>query len=296
MKRIGEFANDHKITVRTLRHYEQLGLIEPKRIDPTSGYRYYTDEQSNDLQAIMTLKGLGFALSEISNLIKYPVKYDQLMHKLSHKLMQARMDLEKAQTRKLGLESLMQLVQQEKHGSTYNLKEITSMNIKDIRKRIPNTDLFKDTVQDSFNKSKAQGSNLSAIVFDLDRLLHINNTYGSAAGDEVLDTLVQTIINNLPAGGIMGIEKSWLEHNGGDEFCAILEGGSCETAKAIAEAINKELSNTDFSHVGMQEKATVSAGIADLTSGAKHAQELIQFAEMAMGVAKQNRPSASVYK
>ncbi len=297
MKRIGEFAKDHHITVRTLRHYEQLGLIEPKHIDPFTGYRYYVAEQSTHLQTIITLKGLGFSLSEIAHLLSNPVKRGRLLRSLSNKLTQARIDLDSAQTRKLGLEALMQLVQRYPNDHVLNLKEINAMSMKDIRKRIPNADLFKATTEASFSSAKANGTALTAILFDLDNLGPINKNYGTAAGDEILDKLVQLIIDNLPADGKMGVEKSWLERNGGDEFCAILEGGTSEAAHEIAENINASLLTTDFSHVGMYEKATVTAGIADLSSGAKHAGELIHYAEMALVDAKHaGRPSVKVYQ
>lgn len=39
--RIGEIARLFNLSVGTLRHYEQMGLLDPAHIDPASGYRYY---------------------------------------------------------------------------------------------------------------------------------------------------------------------------------------------------------------------------------------------------------------
>ena len=43
--RIGEVARLFNLSVGTLRHYEQMGLLDPAHIDPASGYRYYGSRQ-----------------------------------------------------------------------------------------------------------------------------------------------------------------------------------------------------------------------------------------------------------
>ena len=40
--KIGEFSRLMQVTVKTLRHYESLGLLIPAEVDDSSGYRYYT--------------------------------------------------------------------------------------------------------------------------------------------------------------------------------------------------------------------------------------------------------------
>jgi DNA-binding transcriptional MerR regulator len=39
---IGEFSRIARVTPRQLRHYEELGLFKPERIDPETGYRFYS--------------------------------------------------------------------------------------------------------------------------------------------------------------------------------------------------------------------------------------------------------------
>lgn len=66
--KIGEFSQLMQTTVKTLRLYEQRGLLLPARIDPDSGYRYYTVAQMQRLNSIRLLKRLGFSLEEIRDL------------------------------------------------------------------------------------------------------------------------------------------------------------------------------------------------------------------------------------
>jgi len=66
--KIGEFSRLCRVTVRTLRHYEEIGLLVPEIIDRSTGYRYYAIEQFQKMQNILVLKGLGYSLEEIIDL------------------------------------------------------------------------------------------------------------------------------------------------------------------------------------------------------------------------------------
>ena len=66
--KIGEFSRLMQVTVKTLRHYESLGLLIPAEVDDSSGYRYYTISQMQRLNSILALKNLGFSLEEIGSL------------------------------------------------------------------------------------------------------------------------------------------------------------------------------------------------------------------------------------
>ena len=63
--KIGEFSQMMQVTVKTLRHYEQKGLLMPDEVDEWTGYRYYTVEQMQRLNNIRELQQLGFSLDEI---------------------------------------------------------------------------------------------------------------------------------------------------------------------------------------------------------------------------------------
>ena len=75
--KIGAFSRLMQVTVKTLRHYEQMGLLIPSEVDAWTGYRYYTIEQMQRLNAIRGLKDMGFSLEEIKDL------YDDEYHEPS---------------------------------------------------------------------------------------------------------------------------------------------------------------------------------------------------------------------
>lgn len=66
--RIGELAQKAGVTPRTIRYYENLGLLKPSEREGT-GFRYYTETELAKLRKIDCLKSLGLSLEEISSVI-----------------------------------------------------------------------------------------------------------------------------------------------------------------------------------------------------------------------------------
>ena len=66
--KIGEFSKMMQVTVKTLRLYEQKGLLQPNEVDEWTGYRYYSLTQMQRLATIRTLQGMGFTLAEIKEI------------------------------------------------------------------------------------------------------------------------------------------------------------------------------------------------------------------------------------
>lgn len=64
-----QFAELSKVTVRTLHHYDRIGLLKPKHYD-RNGFRLYGDAEFARLQQITTLKFIGFSLSQIKEILK----------------------------------------------------------------------------------------------------------------------------------------------------------------------------------------------------------------------------------
>lgn len=66
--KIGEFSKMMQVTVKTLRLYEQKGLLQPNEVDEWTGYRNYSIAQMQRLTSIRTLQGMGFSLAEIKEI------------------------------------------------------------------------------------------------------------------------------------------------------------------------------------------------------------------------------------
>lgn len=70
MLKIGEFARLSQVSIKTLRHYDALGVLRPVLVDPESGYRLYDIGQLVEVVRILALKDCGFALEEIARLLR----------------------------------------------------------------------------------------------------------------------------------------------------------------------------------------------------------------------------------
>lgn len=69
MYRIGLFSKINKVTVKTLRYYDETGLLKPAFVDEENGYRYYISEQLPALHKIIALRQIGFSIDEISAIL-----------------------------------------------------------------------------------------------------------------------------------------------------------------------------------------------------------------------------------
>jgi DNA-binding transcriptional MerR regulator len=70
MLTIGRFADATGLTAKALRHYDEIGLLVPARVDPDNGYRYYDTTQIEDAVTIRRLRALELPLEEIKDLLE----------------------------------------------------------------------------------------------------------------------------------------------------------------------------------------------------------------------------------
>jgi DNA-binding transcriptional MerR regulator len=75
---IGDFARTGRVSIRMLRHYDEIGLLHPVHVDPSSGYRFYTAAQLSRLNRIVALKDLGFTLRQVQSIIDDLVSVEEL--------------------------------------------------------------------------------------------------------------------------------------------------------------------------------------------------------------------------
>ena len=78
MLRIGEFSKLSRVSVRMLRHYDEIGLLKPAEIDCFTDYRYYREDQLPTVGRITALKDMGFSLSDIVKILEVYDDREQL--------------------------------------------------------------------------------------------------------------------------------------------------------------------------------------------------------------------------
>lgn len=104
---IGDFSRMTHLSVKALRHYHDLGLLEPVEVDGTSGYRYYQPEQVPVAQVIRRFRDLGMPLDQVKAVLEAPDVPTRNKAILAHlEGMQA--ELARTQSAVAGLEALLE--------------------------------------------------------------------------------------------------------------------------------------------------------------------------------------------
>ena len=87
---IGAFARVAQVSVRTLHHYDDIGLLPPAQVDPQTGYRWYRADQLQRLNRILALRDLGLPLTEVRKVVDDEVSVDELRGMLRLRQAEAR--------------------------------------------------------------------------------------------------------------------------------------------------------------------------------------------------------------
>ncbi|GGH27360.1 MerR family transcriptional regulator [Paenibacillus segetis] len=92
MLSIGEFSKICEVSTKTLRYYDEIGLIHPDEINPENGYRYYSIKQLKKMLLINRLKSYHFSLEEIKSILD--LEDDQTEEKLGLALNRKRREIQ----------------------------------------------------------------------------------------------------------------------------------------------------------------------------------------------------------
>jgi DNA-binding transcriptional MerR regulator len=120
MIRIGDFARLGRVSVVTLRHYDEIGLLKPEYVDRTTGYRHYSVRQLARLNRIIALKDLGFSLKQIEQVLD-GLTVGQLAGMLKMKRAQAEQSLASEQAKLQRIESRLLQIEMEDRMPDYDI-------------------------------------------------------------------------------------------------------------------------------------------------------------------------------
>src|SRR5215213_8051419 len=121
MIKIGEFSKLVQVPVPTLRYYDQVGLLKPIAVDRFTGYRYYSASQLPRLHRILALKGLGFSLEQIAEVLVEGLTLEQMRGMLRLRHAQISQQLADMQSQLLDVEGRLEQIESEEQLSTYDV-------------------------------------------------------------------------------------------------------------------------------------------------------------------------------
>jgi len=138
-----------------------------------------------------------------------------------------------------------------------------------------NRRVFMEKIEDEINRARRFKSNLTLVLFDLDKFKRINDQHGHVYGDYVIQTtasIIKSSIRNIDVAA----------RYGGEEFVLILVNTDKDHSNIVVTRITESIANHDFFKDGIHEKMTISAGLADFPEDAADAKSLIENADSAM--------------
>jgi two-component system cell cycle response regulator len=139
------------------------------------------------------------------------------------------------------------------------------------------------------NMAKRYEWDLGILLLDIDHFKQINDTYGHAAGDEVLSKVAKAVKNRLRESDILG-------RVGGEEFVILAPNTNIEASKFLAEELMKMLRNADIVWEGQSISITVSIGISLCHKSDASIETAIERADSAMYQAKHGGRNQFVVK
>jgi len=109
MLNIGDFSKIAKVSIKTLRYYDRIGLLKPEIVDHYTGYRKYSVLQINRLNRILFYKDIGFSLKQILEIINQDLPVNQMKKYLQQNIKRLESDISTIQN---SLDTLHQRIHQ----------------------------------------------------------------------------------------------------------------------------------------------------------------------------------------
>ena len=135
MFKIGDFSKLSLVSVKALRYYDERGLLKPARVDPSTGYRFYSASQLTRLNRILALKDLGLDLAQITYLLDQEPTPEQIRGMLWLKQVELHQQLAEGQAQLVRIEAWLQAFEQEAIMPEYDvvLKKVAPVRVAQAR-------------------------------------------------------------------------------------------------------------------------------------------------------------------
>jgi DNA-binding transcriptional MerR regulator len=149
MFKISDFSKFSRVSIKMLRHYDQIGLLTPTYVDPATKYRYYSAEQLPRLNRIIALKDLGFSLEQIAHLLDSDLSGDQLRGMLKLRREEIKQNLTEEEAKLAQVEARIKQIDLESGAPPYEvlLRKVEPQRVATIREVVSRgehvSDLFE---------------------------------------------------------------------------------------------------------------------------------------------------------
>lgn len=167
--KIGDFSKICQVSVKALRHWDKIGLLNPAVTDEQSGYRYYAIEQVETVNRIQAMKLMGLSLTQVSELLHDNPTPEEIRAMLRLKRSQLLEEIEHAESMLGAIESRLKSIEHRGAMPDYEvtLKPVPETNVLAIREVVPDMERLVDLLFETYPyANKGSGTKLMAVFHD----------------------------------------------------------------------------------------------------------------------------------
>lgn len=157
------------------------------------------------------------------------------------------------------LERRMLSLQRENLDLVVRNRELSEVSSRDSLTGLYNRSFVVEKLDSELNRAVRHGSPMSLLMLDVDHFKRVNDTFGHAAGDQVLIAIGKLLRDSCRVYDVPG-------RYGGEEFCIVLPETRLGNTSVVAERIRSRLEKTELECGGAPFRVTVSIGIAGIDS------------------------------
>ncbi|KAB8141199.1 MerR family transcriptional regulator [Chloroflexia bacterium SDU3-3] len=238
MIKIGDFARLGQVSIVTLRHYDEIGLLKPVEVDSFTGYRYYSVSQLPRLTRILALKDLGFSLDQIEAVLG-GLTLDHLRGMLQLRHAEVEQQIAQEQGRLLRIAARIRQIESEDAMPSYDvvLKTLPAQLIASRRVTIPTNDQVPQYLDaaymETYTHLRERGARDTGPCFaiwhqpaevltneDAEAAVPIDRSIASGERVQVYELPPQQVAAAVHYGGFDGLGQAhmallaWIEANG----------------------------------------------------------------------------------
>jgi DNA-binding transcriptional MerR regulator len=223
---IGAFASLTRLSIKALRLYDQLGLLQPQHVDPQNGYRFYSVDQLSSARMIRNMREMDMPLTTIRQVLAALTSSPAQAEALARDY--AEMREKQVEQIRAQVQTFIRIIQQEKNPMTLevDVKKIPAQQVVSITRHVK-VDKLEGTIQDAVAtlQSTLAGQNVSAM----------DSPFGIYHGtiNEQDDGPIEICIpfnGNIKTAGDMQVKQL----DGGDAACVTLLGAQCAFPAVLA--------------------------------------------------------------
>jgi DNA-binding transcriptional MerR regulator len=163
MFRIGDFSRLGQVSIKTLHHYDEVGLLQPAQVDQYTGYRYYSAGQLERLNRIITLKTLGFTLDQIAEVLNDDLSSVQILGMLRLRKAELQQRIKDDHKRLNQVDAWLRQIEEEQTMPKFDVmvKTVKPQLVASIRQVVPNVDALAPFFGEIEEHIKSNGGSIA---------------------------------------------------------------------------------------------------------------------------------------